>query len=82
MEDLVAVLLALGGVALLCLLGIAAIIGAPPVYDPGGLTCMIDDFCVADPVGWATVGRALLAEAGQQARARGQPAGCGLWPPG
>ena len=50
---------------------IAAIIGAPPVYDPGGLTCMIDDFCVAGSAGWATVGAALLREVGQQAQARG-----------
>ena len=50
---------------------IAAIVGAPPVYDPGGLTCMIDDFCVSATEGWGTVGKELLAEAGRQAKARG-----------
>jgi hypothetical protein len=50
---------------------IAAVIGAPPVYDPGGLTCMIDDFCVAMPDQWASVGKALLAEVGQLAQGRG-----------
>jgi hypothetical protein len=39
---------------------VARVIPAPPVYDPGGLTCMIDDFCVADDADWATVGRGLL----------------------
>jgi len=28
----------------------------PPPYDPGGLTCIVDDFTVADPALWATVG--------------------------
>jgi 2-keto-3-deoxy-6-phosphogluconate aldolase len=32
---------------------------------------MIDDFCVADPQEWQTVGSVLLAEATQQAKARG-----------
>ena len=49
----------------------AAVIPAPAVYDPGGLTCMIDDFCVADPALWATVGRDLLAAATAAAKARG-----------
>src|SRR5262250_1450527 len=26
---------------------IATLVAAPPVYDPGGLTCLIDDFTVA-----------------------------------
>jgi GNAT superfamily N-acetyltransferase len=50
---------------------IASIVPAPAVYDPGGLTCMIDDFCVAEPAQWATVGRALLTAATAAARARG-----------
>jgi len=41
---------------------VAAVIPAPPVYDPGGPTCVIDDFCVADPGLWPTTGGALLAE--------------------
>lgn len=44
---------------------------APPVYDPGGLTCTIDDFCVREPSLWPTVGVALLDGVRAQARARG-----------
>ena len=50
---------------------IAALMDAPPVYDPGGLTCLIDDFVVADGRDWQTIGLALLAEANRQARERG-----------
>src|SRR3712207_677668 len=32
---------------------------APPVCDPGGPTCLIDDFTVADPALWPSVGHAL-----------------------
>lgn len=34
---------------------------APPVYDPGGDTYLIDDFCVLEPRHWLTVGEALLS---------------------
>ena len=50
---------------------IATVVEAPPVYDPGGLTCLIDDFVVADPQAWGTIGAALLNEANRQAHARG-----------
>jgi GNAT superfamily N-acetyltransferase len=50
---------------------LAMLVPAPPVYDPGGLTCSIDDFCVADPTLWNTVGMALLDEAQRLARERG-----------
>jgi GNAT superfamily N-acetyltransferase len=47
---------------------IAALAGAPPVYDPGGPTCQIDDFVVVPDDRWQTTGirllRAGLAEAG------------------
>lgn len=36
---------------------------APPVYDPGGDTYLIDDFCVSEPRHWLTVGEALLSHA-------------------
>ncbi len=49
---------------------IAAVVPAPPVYDPGGLTCLIDDF-VAAPDAWSTTGAALLAEVSRQAKERG-----------
>ena len=38
---------------------IATLVPAPPVYDPGGLTCLVDDF-VVDSDAWTTTGRALL----------------------
>ena len=50
---------------------IAIIISAPPVYDPGSLVCMIDDFVVADPTEWATTGTELLQEVRQCAEACG-----------
>lgn len=44
---------------------------APPVYDPGGFTCLVDDFAVAAPDLWPTVGVALLAAVVAEARQRG-----------
>jgi GNAT superfamily N-acetyltransferase len=44
---------------------------APPVCDPGGPTCLIDDFTVADSALWQSVGRALLDAAREHARGRG-----------
>jgi len=49
---------------------IATLTPAPPVYDPGGLTCQIDDFVVAPATKWPATGaellRAGLAEAGRR----------------
>ena len=39
---------------------IGAITNAPPVYDPGGQVCLVDDFMVTDPSQWETLGKALL----------------------
>jgi GNAT superfamily N-acetyltransferase len=39
---------------------IGRLVPAPPVYEPGGPTCLIDDFAVADPALWASVGVGLL----------------------
>lgn len=44
---------------------------APPVYDPGGPTCTVDDFAVAHPDQWTTVGTSLLRTVQGQARRRG-----------
>jgi len=49
---------------------IATITDAPPVYDPGGRTCQIDDFVVA-PGRWATAGVQLLRSAITCAAERG-----------
>jgi GNAT superfamily N-acetyltransferase len=39
---------------------VARVAEAPPVYDPGGLTCAVDDFAVTDATEWPTVGPLLL----------------------
>ncbi len=49
---------------------IAMITGAPPVYNPGGRTCQIDDFVVA-PGRWQSTGTQLLAAALERAADRG-----------
>jgi hypothetical protein len=49
----------------------AVIHPAPPVYNPGGPVCSIDDFTVAAPSMWPTIGVKLLDAATQQARERG-----------
>jgi GNAT superfamily N-acetyltransferase len=36
---------------------------APPVFDPGGATYLVDDFCVLEPHHWLTIGEALLSHA-------------------
>jgi hypothetical protein len=41
---------------------IGRLVLAPEVYNPGGLTLMIDDFCVRDESDWKTVGGALIKE--------------------
>jgi GNAT superfamily N-acetyltransferase len=50
---------------------VATMVAPPPVYDPGGPTGMIDDFAVASPELWPTVGAELLEEATDRLRARG-----------
>lgn len=47
------------------------IVAAPPVYDPGGKICLVDDFMVEKPELWATVGKELLAEVTALAKAKG-----------
>lgn len=39
---------------------VARIVQAPPVYDPGGLTCMVDDFTVRDDAEWPEIGPLLI----------------------
>ena len=50
---------------------IGAITIAPPVYNPGGPVCIVDDFAVAKPQDWVTVGAALLAAVEREAKVRG-----------
>lgn len=49
---------------------IAFIVDAPPVYNPGGRTCQIDDFAV-EPGRWDSAGTQLLRAAIDQAKRRG-----------
>jgi hypothetical protein len=49
---------------------IAFIGDAPPVYNPGGRTCQIDDFAV-EPGLWNSAGTQLLRAAIEQAKDRG-----------
>jgi hypothetical protein len=49
----------------------AAPMRAPPVYDPGGSTVLIDGFCVTAPFLWPSVGRALLDRPREEGRAAG-----------
>jgi hypothetical protein len=44
---------------------------APEVYDPGGITLMIDDFCVENPEFWDSMGKQLLHELQQEAIQKG-----------
>lgn len=49
----------------------ATIGAAPPVYDPGGPVCSVDDFTVASPDLWSTVGEELVHAAKQWAQEQG-----------
>ena len=50
---------------------IGRLVEAPPVYNPGGPTCSIDDFAVDRPESWATVGVDLLRAMQKEAFSRG-----------
>ncbi len=63
-------LLAANGAAIVGFL-IGRLVPAPEVYDPGGLTLMIDDFCVKTPDLWRTVGQELVLNGRRIASAKG-----------
>ena len=50
---------------------LAQLVPSPPVYDPGGPTCSIDDYEVRDENSWPDVGRQLLDSALAWAREGG-----------
>lgn len=50
---------------------IARVAPAPPVYNPGGATCLVDDFTVDDPESWPVAGPLLLARVRAWAADRG-----------
>ena len=43
----------------------------PEVYNPGGLTLMIDDFCISEQHNWESTGGALIGELRQSAKEKG-----------
>ncbi len=49
---------------------IASITDSPPVYDPGGRTCVVDDFAVARDEDWSWAGPQLLQQVKGWAAAR------------
>ncbi len=50
---------------------IGKIMPAPEVYNPGGLTLMIDDFCVHSENLWESVGAQLVEAIKKEGKARG-----------
>ncbi len=50
---------------------IGKLMPAPEVYNPGGLTLMIDDFCVQSGNLWHSIGAKLIEEIKAAAKARG-----------
>ncbi len=46
-------------------------VAAPPVYDPGGASLLIDDFFVTDPQLWPSAGAMLLDAAARRGRELG-----------
>ncbi|WP_420596523.1 GNAT family N-acetyltransferase [Deinococcus sp.] len=49
---------------------IGSLVPAPPVYNPGGPTCSVDDFVVPQDE-WDTIGAALLDAVAHEAEAHG-----------
>lgn len=50
---------------------IGRITNAPPVYNPGGAVCVVDDFAVLNSEDWASVGGSLLKAVEREAKTRG-----------
>ncbi|MHB9145637.1 MAG: GNAT family N-acetyltransferase [Symbiobacteriia bacterium] len=50
---------------------IGRLVMPPPVYNPGGQTCVVDDFWISDSRQWPRIGTALLAAAEREGRERG-----------
>lgn len=51
--------------------GIGRLVPAPAVYAPGGASCVVDDFAVAHPDDWSTIGPLLLVALRSWAHRRG-----------
>ena len=70
-DEGVAVLVATGGPGNLRGFAVARTVDAPPVYAPGGPTCMVDDFTVSADAVWPEVGPLLLEAVVRWAAGRG-----------
>ena len=67
----VAVLVATDAAGVVRGFAVARNVEAPPVYDPGGPTCLVDDFTVSADSEWPEVGGLLLEAVGRWAGRRG-----------
>lgn len=55
---------------------IGRLVNAPEVYNPGGLTLMIDDYCVETQENWADVGKELLERIAKISKEKGAAQFC------
>lgn len=69
-DEQVAVVVAMDG-SRVAGFAVARLRSAPPVYDPGGSTCLVDDFAVDAETDWPAAGPALVAELHRWGAARG-----------
>jgi GNAT superfamily N-acetyltransferase len=70
-DEAVAVLVVPGGAGDLQGFAVARTVDAPPVYDPRGPTCLVDDFTVSDDAEWPRTGALLLEAVSRWAGCRG-----------
>lgn len=70
-DDEAVVLTVTGDGTDVCGFAIGRLVPAPPVYDPGGVSCVVDDFAIADPDEWLTIGPPLLDALRSWAASRG-----------
>ncbi len=67
----VIVLVSTAGIDTVVGFAIGVVMAAPPVYAPGGLTCLVDDFTLGPAADWATDGVDLLLAVRRAAAGRG-----------
>lgn len=60
LTDLDVLVVVVGDAATIHGFAIARLVSSPPVYDPGGLTCLVDDFTVSSNAEWPERGLQLL----------------------
>lgn len=55
---------------------IGRLVNAPEVYNPGGLTLMIDDYCVETQENWVDIGKELLEKIAKISKEKGAAQFC------